>query len=577
MGPVYTGRSVPMSVALGSNTAGVDAEASPTPAGRGVIASQWLIDLYWRRRWVFLSLLVGFYAAAYTGRWQPEPDSALYLSLGRNLAQGQGYTYLGEPHALAYPGMPYLIAGLFGIFGIGAEWAPHAAVFVLTLVGLALLYRLFYLHVGPRPAVFLTCMVGMNFTLFQYAFELRNDVPFAVGVLAFLVGVESWRRRAAQPAPPATPPNPQSEIRPPQSPSVPWYDTLAPVLGLALAAVMRPHVWVLIGAVALAGALTVFRLPRKRAIVVALAVVILVSGTLLAIAARGGAVTYEAAIRDYLAKLSTVEGWRTVGANGWKIIDSSLPEAAFGHQMGPGITPVIGLVLVGLCVSLLRRRWLWGLFAIGTLLMVLVILPAPRYLLPIVPLVAVAWFGAICWLNHRLPRPWGNVVFAVLLAMWVVPNFLKITKLIAEQRSPTFAATYGEAGSVPALQAISHDIAAIVPPDAYVLAHKKVARVLAYWSDRYVAAPYELPAAAHEARLYVLQPMDEEVRIELAQHRLALGREIAREPATGRKQAEDWVVRELVAAPPPAASPVEGSPVVDRAAHTAGKAATPLR
>jgi 4-amino-4-deoxy-L-arabinose transferase-like glycosyltransferase len=46
-------------------------------------------------------------------RFRPEWDAALYVGLGRSLAAGEGYTYLGEAFFTRPPGLPWLIS-LFG-------------------------------------------------------------------------------------------------------------------------------------------------------------------------------------------------------------------------------------------------------------------------------------------------------------------------------------------------------------------------------------------------------------------------------------------------------------------------------
>src|SRR5256885_16682902 len=65
-----------------------------------------------RRYWLFAAVIV-VYLAGFNAQWRLEPDSALYLSIGRNLAEGQGYTFHGTPHRLAYPGLPLIIPGIF--------------------------------------------------------------------------------------------------------------------------------------------------------------------------------------------------------------------------------------------------------------------------------------------------------------------------------------------------------------------------------------------------------------------------------------------------------------------------------
>ena len=82
------------------------------------------------------------------GQWRIEPDSALYLSIARNLAEGQGYTYHGQPHNLVYPGLPYLLAGTLKVFGTETLWPAHALMLAISFATLALVYRLMYLRPG---------------------------------------------------------------------------------------------------------------------------------------------------------------------------------------------------------------------------------------------------------------------------------------------------------------------------------------------------------------------------------------------------------------------------------------------
>src|SRR5688572_28825078 len=66
-----------------------------------------------QHRYKLYAALVVFYLLGFNGQWRPEPDSALYLTIGRNLALGAGYTYHGAPHRLVFPGLPWLFAALF--------------------------------------------------------------------------------------------------------------------------------------------------------------------------------------------------------------------------------------------------------------------------------------------------------------------------------------------------------------------------------------------------------------------------------------------------------------------------------
>jgi hypothetical protein len=152
---------------------------------------------------LFLALGL-FYLLAFSGQWRPEPDSALYLTIGRNLALGEGYTYHGQSHRLVFPGIPLLFAGLFKLFGTASLVPHHVVMLALGAAALGLTYRLFLLHAGRPMAVLVTFLVGVSQTFYRYNFELLSDLPFMLAVMAFLVGYEGVVHRHAHDDPTPT-------------------------------------------------------------------------------------------------------------------------------------------------------------------------------------------------------------------------------------------------------------------------------------------------------------------------------------------------------------------------------------
>src|SRR5690606_22702485 len=108
----------------------------PQRAGEPWTASDWMLAWYDRYRWIYFALMIAIYLMAFSGQWRPEPDAALYLEIGRNIAEGEGYTYHGQAHALAYPGLPWLWAGIFALFGAESLWPHHAVMLGFAMVGL---------------------------------------------------------------------------------------------------------------------------------------------------------------------------------------------------------------------------------------------------------------------------------------------------------------------------------------------------------------------------------------------------------------------------------------------------------
>jgi len=74
----------------------------------------------WARRRPVATAMLGvalLYLAAVNARWTPTSDSALYLGIGRNLAAGRGYTFLGRPQTRTEPLVPLLGAANYRLLG----------------------------------------------------------------------------------------------------------------------------------------------------------------------------------------------------------------------------------------------------------------------------------------------------------------------------------------------------------------------------------------------------------------------------------------------------------------------------
>ena len=141
------------------------------------------------RAWLFAAVVI-VYAVSITGRWRVAPDSALSMSLGRSLAEGQGFTYHGKPHDWVEPGLPYVVAASFKLFGV--ENYPPLTFFTLAcgVVSLALIYWIVKLYAGRPTAVMITLPLAICETFYRYCFQIVTDMPFLVGLFAVLLGYE---------------------------------------------------------------------------------------------------------------------------------------------------------------------------------------------------------------------------------------------------------------------------------------------------------------------------------------------------------------------------------------------------
>jgi len=431
------------------------------------------------RRTLFAGLLL-LYVLGFNGQWRVERDSALYLTLGRNLAEGRGYTYQGEPHHLAMFGVPLMFAGVFKAFGADRLWLALVLMLLIGFAALALTYRLFLLHSGRPTAVLMTVGLGATRLFYRYCFELLSDMPFLLGVMAFLAGYEAVVGG-------------QEDGRTPRRPR--WFDWALLVGGLVDVMITRPTRWVLVLAIIAAAAWKTIRLrrgklPGARHVAVTVAV-LLTAVVFLRVDLRRDRAAMPEYEDDLLRTTSTHFGGmvrQAVTENIPQLCESTLAKALFGCPIGPGLNTLAAILVVGLGVWLLRRRVLWGLWVLGTIAMLLVFKPLDRYMLQVLPLLVFAWWSCLRLLHGRLPARWADLVFLGLLAGGVGTNLARLGEIVVEQRRTPFLAHYHE-GRYASLPDIGQLLREKTRPTDEILVGSKEGRVIAYVSRRNTFKP----------------------------------------------------------------------------------------
>ena len=480
--------------------------------------------LHWADRWRrwLLSGLVLVYLLGLNGQWRIDPDSALYLSIARNIADGRGYTYHDKPNASAYPGLPYLLSILFRVTS-GPDRDRQVLILAdllmpaLALGALAMTYRAVRLNSGRPTAVVVTCGLGLMRTFYRSAFAVMTDMPFLLGIMMFLAGYEGMAHRSAK----------GSRLH--------WLDALLMAGGLALAICMRAAwlAFVPVAVVVLAISAIRGRLNWKAA-AAGVAVAGLLVACFYAADPRQNAGTlkgdrYEDQVLNQFnpdQRASAPARWL---ANGLDIFRETATSAMVGikfspapdapgprywyDDLGTSVNIIGGAATLVLGIALVRRRALWGLWIAATVVMMIVVLPHERYFLEALPLLVLGWWNGLRWLNHRLPQPIGNLIFFSLAGMGFVPNFLQVHRLIVEQRTAPFLAHY-HGGTYQQLAVAARRIEmANLPANCIILAPEKTARILSFYSHHNVIESNEQgddlrPGAdwppPHGRRVYVL-------------------------------------------------------------------------
>ena len=137
---------------------------------------------------IYIALgLVAIYLVGITNTWWPTPDSSLYLTLARNMGQGNGYTFNGQVCNTVTPGFPAILMVLQWIAGENNYWAPQLFTVLCGLGTLWLSFLIFKNFTDKNTALLVTICTALSYTFYTGSHLILTDVPFA-----FMFWVTLW-------------------------------------------------------------------------------------------------------------------------------------------------------------------------------------------------------------------------------------------------------------------------------------------------------------------------------------------------------------------------------------------------
>lgn len=477
-----------------------------------VIGREFPLDrcLLWmdRRRYALFAVLLAVYAAGFNGQWRVGPDTANYATIARNVAEGNGYTHPQGFEQHVHPGLIYLMAACFKLAGSDTFWP---AVLVIELIGLATLvviYRVFSLHAGRPVGVLITLMVGLAHRFFILSMELLNDVPFLFGLMVLLGGYERLTQQRGKTA----------------------VNCAIMVFGLACTAAFRIVFLNVAAALLIMAAWRAWRSPhRRRYVVLGLAaVLVLVVFRLLdpRLESTGQLLPREQLIVDQLWTRLAETLTRTLPHNAYLLFEDVATYGMFGNNLGPVVSSVATLAVLGTAVMMARRRPLWGLLVALFVLQWLLFLPGDRYVLAILPLLAFAWWRMAEWLTRRVRGVHGQRLALVLLAVWIGMNAGRVAGDVADQRARPFLEHHAE-GFYANADAFGRLVRDAVKENEVVLTPRKLGAPLMFWSRRSCTPVTHAVAGELKAAAYVVAPLDDKSAAMLAEYGFSVGQTVA--------------------------------------------------
>jgi hypothetical protein len=387
----------------------------------------------WRRRRLVVVSYLALLLAAFNGIWRPTPDGCVYVSLARNLAAGAGYTTNGWGWSKVHAGLPYLLAENFRLFSPTTFWPALLLNFLAGALALRLWYGLLLSELSRREALIVTLLIGINFTYSRYLYELLTDMPAFLGVTATLAamnslgeGIRARNRLAA------------SGLL---------------VCGLSLAVAMRPANWALVLLVAFFAIESAIKSRRRSVRGLALAVGAVILAAAVAGVASGSPYVqslyrwfHNAAVRGDVGG-GFVRSWgRTLD----QVFGDLTLNATLGFPLVAGLSHLAAASVWAAALVACRRNRLWRYWLIVTLVMLLAYpQPQTRYLLPVLPLLALGFWRLILFLGRRLPGRIGRIAVVLIVAVWSVPNGARHVALVFQQRSSDVVAEVDNGRYVP--------------------------------------------------------------------------------------------------------------------------------
>lgn len=497
------------------------------------------------KRWWLFAIAVLLHAASFNGLWHIVPDSAVFLSISRNIAEGHGFVSNEETVANVSPGFPYLLAA---IRNTGGDVFFRSVLFVhiCGLISLALIFLLIRRHSGRSLAVLVTFLTAISAVFLRHCLEILSDIPFMAGCMLLLLGYEMTFPRVGTPDnAPAMQTSSRGEL---------FLGSLCIAIGLAAMASLRlvflaPLVALLVD--------LAWRTRKSRAkwlllggAAAAVAVVLAIRLTDPRMADGFKLLQKEQEIIQRLTDLPTTAS-RIWHANLPELTFNVTPRAIFGNKAGfAPIDLVLTLIIAIAGIALVRRRVLWGVLVAICFVQWSLFFADTRYFLPVLPLLILAWWDLAVWLSTRVHPRWAKAALIVPMLLLAAPNFARSVGFAIEQHRSPFLRHYirGRYEQFPELGAAA---AKQLPANAVILAGEQLAEPLHYFSRLRTISAYQqnlLRTVPEDRPVYVLVPADENFAIALKALNLTQG-----EPAISLNRTTD--ARPLIIAPVVRAKP----------------------
>jgi hypothetical protein len=371
------------------------------------------------------------------------------------------------------PGLPWLLAGVFKIFGPGAILPAKIAILLMGLGNLLAIFAMFYYAVGRPKAVVATLLVALSENTYHYAFFILTDTPFALGMSLFLAGFARSQKKEL---------------------GRPWVNWGLMIAGALVMAVFRlVFVTFLVG-------LMVYLVSRairdrrhvKQAASILVVLMLALVVTFMTDPRRSDANKPLFKEKQIIAALSENIVSSISGAVLDRIpneVSRQTARAMIGINLGSFLPGKIGSIPIALIfitcgVGLLWRYPLWGCLLLVFLGQWILFVFDPRYFLAVQALWVFGFLNGLLWASGKLPSPHAERVLAGFLVAFLIPNLVRVGNFISVQRAGDPLVWY-DGGQFGRLPEVGVFVSKNTPEDAVVIVEDDAqTEIVAYLTGR---------------------------------------------------------------------------------------------
>ncbi len=383
-----------------------------------------------RTTWRVLAAVAAIYLLGTGGQWWPTKDSAMYLTLGRNLAAGRGYVANGQACNYYSPGLPWLIAPFYRVAS-EPIWLLNLAMSLTGVATLGLIWACMRRWTDPWSALIVTVVTAVSYRFYLSAHAILSDQPFA---LLFWLAIYAWLRLRRG--------------------SWAW---AAPLAGASFAAA-----WIrapgLLALTALAMGLAMQRRADRARRFTAAGAVFLAAAASVGIQYLWAKALVPGQAPVYSRHLARPDSWIVhiliqiaLGLrNTLEVLSEALIAQEFIFSVG-----IPALVLWGLGLwRQARRGWWLGPAAVVLFLAALILLTGgwavrSRFAIPVVPFLVLQVLEGLAWMVQRVAlakradrRRAARKAAWIFLGICVVMNFVKVGRWVVWYTPSSYLAGY---------------------------------------------------------------------------------------------------------------------------------------